>query len=139
MPRALKTFDSLPDNALEIIEEMAATGYREVDIARALDTSWQVFNRIRQENESVANAFEAGRGREHQALVSKLYEKAMKGDTVAALFLLKTRHGYREGHVVEHRSNVDVRLILPEALPAESYGKVVNSLPHNPERDQDHD
>jgi hypothetical protein len=33
----------------------------------------------------------------HDALVNVLFERAMKGDIVPNLFLLKTRFGYREG------------------------------------------
>ena len=99
MPRRKKTLTYLqrdhPD-AIEIIEDMAAQCAREVDIAAALGTSWGTFNRIRSESDEVAQAMQRGSAKAHHQLVSRLYQKAMDGDTIALLFLLKTRFGYRE-------------------------------------------
>ena len=44
---------------------------------------------------------------------------------VAAIFLLKARHGYREGVVLEQQSNVRVTFDIPGALTPDNYRKLV--------------
>jgi len=122
MPRPKK---QLPRNGLQIIRDMAAAGNREIDIARALGMSYDTYHRIKGEFPPAAEALEEGRGIEHQALVGSLFDAAMKGNVVAAMFLLKTRHGYREGYMVEHNSTVNVRFEMPGALPVTQYEKLI--------------
>ncbi|MEJ1372722.1 MAG: hypothetical protein RPU52_00430 [Candidatus Sedimenticola sp. (ex Thyasira tokunagai)] len=135
MPRPKKT---LREKDYPLITELSARGLREVDIARAMGMSFCTWKRIKDENERALNALEEGRGIEHQALVGALYEQAMKGNAIAAMFLLKTRHGYREGFTVEHTSNVRVTFDLPGALSATQYEKVIeHDTPALPEKDDE--
>src|SRR5690606_36046138 len=63
--------------------------------------------------------FDAGREDERRALHNMLFRRAMeKGDTVAALFLLKTRHGYRDsGAELDTTKRLNITFNLPGALP----------------------
>ncbi|MEJ1339417.1 MAG: hypothetical protein RPU34_10420 [Candidatus Sedimenticola sp. (ex Thyasira tokunagai)] len=122
MSRPKKT---LKKDQYEVIRDMAARGCREIDIARASGVSYNTWMRIKDEDPRALDALEEGRGIEHQKLVGALFEAAMKGNAIAAMFLLKTRHGYREGFTVEHNSNVKISVELPAALSADQYTRVI--------------
>jgi len=75
-------------------------------------------------------AWEEGRGAEHSALVGVLYKAAVdKGNIVAAMFLLKARHGYVEGAPVESGNRVNIVFQLPAPLSPEQYAQVVRANP----------
>lgn len=105
---------------LVTITEMAARGCREIDIARACGMSQPVFGRLKKEQPEIIDALEAGRQVEHDALRGKLFDLAMNGQVVPAIFLLKTRHGYRENDAPRESASTVV-INLPSALPADQY------------------
>ncbi|MES9887278.1 MAG: hypothetical protein ABW140_10730 [Candidatus Sedimenticola sp. 6PFRAG1] len=115
----------IKEGQYKLITEMAARGLREVDIARGLGMAFTTWARIKDEDPKALDALEEGRGIEHEALVGKLFDMAMKGNVVALLFALKSRHGYREGIAIEHNSNVRVTFDLPGALSTDQYAKVI--------------
>jgi hypothetical protein len=45
----------------------------------------------------------------------------MKGDGPSAMFLLKARHGYREGDQSEQSNKIQITFNLPGALTAAEY------------------
>lgn len=106
---------TVPASALPIITKLAAKGVRQRDIGRAIGVSQQVWNRQREAQPEVADALAAGQQKMHDALVHKLYEKAVEGDTVSLLFLLKCRFGYREGDELNSDSKPQVIINLPGA------------------------
>ena len=103
---------------LPTIKQLASRGVREQDIARACGIDPTTWVRIRKEDPEAADAWAAGRQVMHDALVGKLYERAMKGDLVPALFLLKCVFHYREDSPAEAPSIV---INLPPAIPAATY------------------
>ena len=67
------------------------------------------------------HALETGRERLTMDIGSQLYKKAMKGDTISAIFLAKTKAGFRE--TVEHEglpSNITVSFNLDDKKPIEA-------------------
>lgn len=66
---------------------------------------------------------------EHKVLFNALFQQAQKGNTTAAIFLLKTRHGYREGDQSELANRVSINFQLPGAMPLAQFqqmrGKVI--------------
>jgi transposase-like protein len=96
-----------PKDAAEIIQQLAATGYAIIGIAKALNVAKETFKRWLDENESLHEAFEAGREIERQALHASVYRSAMEGKpaNVNAFFLLKARHGYVE---TDNRTKVNL-------------------------------
>lgn len=110
-----------PAKAAALILELASSGYTKKGIAYRLGCKLEVFNRWLSEQEDLQTAFDEGREREHKALFTMVYEKAMAGDTVSALFLLKTRHGYREGDQSDQANRVSINFTLPGALKPEQY------------------
>jgi hypothetical protein len=127
-----------PADAAARIEALAADGWSLLGIAKKLGTSADVLRRWTDENPALKEALDQGREEERFALHSMLFKKAVeKGDTVAAIFLLKSRHGYREGDQSEQGNRVSINFQLPAALPLENF-KVIdhaattNRLEHIP-------
>ncbi len=124
----------LPHNALEIVEDMARRGCSVISISRALRISSETFYQWRKKGiaPELFEAFAAGRAREHDTLVGDLHRASKAGNVVAALFLLKCRHGYREGEHADGRAgNVQISINMPGASKPDHYvtAKVVNELP----------
>ena len=87
-----------PANAEEVIRELSATGHAIIGIAHQLGTTVEVFKRWLDENTELKAAFDQGREKERHTLHTVLYTAATEsGNTTAAMFLLKARHGYVEG------------------------------------------
>ncbi len=111
----------------------AAQGWRLEDAARELGYSRRTLSRLLEEDERARESWEEGRGIEHQALVGALFQAATKGNgqssVVAAIFLLKARHGYRENAPLEVEHNVRVTVELPAALSADQYRRVIEVNP----------
>lgn len=64
---------------------------------------------------------DAGKEKLVMSIGSQLYKKAMKGDTISAIFLAKTKGGFRE--TVEHEglpNNITVSFNLDDKKPIEA-------------------
>ena len=87
-----------PPDAAKRIEALAADGFTARGVAQSLGTSFDTMQRWLSEAPELREAFERGREMERQTLHNVLYRLATeKDDKIAAMFLLKARHGYREG------------------------------------------
>ena len=63
-----------------------------------------------------------GREQERQALHNVLYKLAIEEkDKVSAMFLLKARHGYREGDQQDYSNKVNITFYLPGDMSAADY------------------
>jgi hypothetical protein len=87
---------SIAPAQLATVKALAARGVRERDIGRAFEIAPTTWLKLKKERPDVQEAFDAGRQIMHDALVGKLFERAMKGDLVPNLFLLKCVFHYRE-------------------------------------------
>lgn len=106
-----------PRDAATRIEALAADGWSILGIARQLGTYPDTFRRWLDEFPELQTAIDNGRENERQALHNMLYRQAMeKGNSTAAMFLLKARHGYREGDQSETGNKVQINFQLPGAL-----------------------
>src|SRR5439155_9887771 len=110
-----------PGNAARRIAALAAAGHSVVGIARGLSTSKDTLRRWMEEDPALADALAQGREAERFALHNLLYRKAMRGNVICAMFLLKARHGYREGDQSDAANRVSITFTLPAALPPERY------------------
>lgn len=111
--------ESVP--SAKFIENLAADGRTVVGVAAALGTSKDRLRRWLDEDPALLDAFERGRERERYNLHNKLYRAAMRGNIVAAMFLLKARHGYREGDQSGEANRVSITFALPGALTPEQF------------------
>lgn len=113
---------SPPPGAAEIVEKLASKGLSEINIAKGLGVTGPVWLRWRKEYPELSEAWQRGRAVEHDALFSVLFEAATKSkNIVAAMFLLKTRHGYRENADFTIQNKVAVTFEVPGALKPDVY------------------
>lgn len=111
-----------PHNAAEEILTLAATGFSLVGIGAHFRISEETLERWFDDYPALRQAFKAGREKERAALHNVLYTQAVeKGNIIAAMFLLKSRHGYREGDQSEAANKVAITFNLPGALTPEQF------------------
>jgi hypothetical protein len=121
-----------PSDAAEQIHALAADGFSVIGIAKRFGTSPDVFRRWLDENLELKEAMESGREAERYALHNMLYRQAMeKGNATAAMFLLKARHGYREGDQAETANRVSINFQLPAAMTMETFKVIENGQSDN--------
>lgn len=109
---------------LKIIQDLAARGVAEMTIARALGMSRDAFRQAKRRDPAVQEALDAGRAVEHDKLVGVLHDAAMAGHFVPAIFLLKSRFGYREGTAFEVDVTVNATggvIVVPQRKTVEEY------------------
>ncbi|MBC7285693.1 hypothetical protein [Hoeflea sp.] len=108
---------------LKMIEELAARGVAEATMAKALRMGKDAFRAAKRRDPAVQEAIDRGRAVEHDKLVGILHGLAMAGQYVPAMFLLKSRHGYREGEQVGVNVNIDTGgvLVVPQRQSVEDF------------------
>lgn len=112
----------LPVNTPDRIRALAADGFSMVGVAASLGVSPKTLGRWIEENPELQDALDQGRETERRALHNKLFRLAMEKDNApAAMFLLKARHGYREGDQSDHGNRVNVNIALPGAMTLEQF------------------
>jgi len=98
------------------------TGYSLVGIASKLGTNRATLSQWFDADAELKEAFDAGRERERHTLHNVLFSLATeKANPIAAMFLLKARHGYREGDQGETANRVSINFTLPGAMRPEQF------------------
>lgn len=93
-------------------------------IAKGLRIDFGTLRRLRDEDQELAQMVEETLEAERAELHGVLYEQAVNGrNIIAAMFLLKTRHGYRENTPVDVAVNGNV-IMLPAPATPEDYAKM---------------
>ena len=111
-----------PENAVSIVREMSCRGNDQRSIAKALGVSYEVWQRWKEEYHEIKEVLDQGRAIEHDLLVGSLLESATKQKNVtAAIFLLKTRHGYRENENLAEGPKIQINFELPGAVDKQTY------------------
>lgn len=114
----------IPCDAALRIEEAAANGADVRGIAYCVGINKDTLQRWFTEQPELREAYERGRERERGVLHNALFRAATEqGNVVAAMFLLKSRHAYREGDQSEQGNKVSITFSLPGALPMDQYRK----------------
>lgn len=148
----------LPANGLDIIRDLASHGVQETVLAKALGLDVKTWRKIRTEDPDAKAAWEEARATEEDRLVGELFAQAVgrpaqydaegnviqaeqKPNPSAAMFLLKTRHGYREQGPADGDDSPRVNLTfnLPAPLEPEQWQKLVQAHPQAlgaPEQDR---
>ena len=122
-----------PPDAAERIKAAAAAGYTVPGVAEQLGCQQEILRRWMTDDPALKAAFDAGRDKERFVLHNKLYKDATEGtgkdSILAAMFLLKARHGYREGEQPTDHTNsrVNITIQLPQSLPPEQWAEVVKN------------
>lgn len=110
-----------PADAAQRITELAAAGWSIIGIAQQLGVGRRTLDKWRAEYPELEEAYRSGLEHERYTMHSALVEQARKGNTTAMIFLLKARHGYREGEPVDQSAKVAVQINLPASLPLEQF------------------
>jgi hypothetical protein len=119
-----------PADAAQRIEEFAAGGRTTIaDLAAAFRVSRDTLRRWLLQDEAMQLAFAIGRERERAELHAIMVRDARDAErpNINAMFLLKSRHGYREGEPVEQGPRLNITFNLPGALSREDFLKTVVS------------
>lgn len=116
-----------PPNAAKRIEDAAAQGRSLVGVALDMGVAKETLRRWMTEHEALQRAFDTGRERERHELHTLMLRDARDGEkpNVNAMFLLKCRHGYREGDPGEQSSRLTITFNLPGAQSREEFLKTV--------------
>ncbi len=117
----------LTDEQRAQVAAAVAAHYPRNEIARALGTTVKTLKRILDDDPELADAVEAAREAEEAELRDCLMRNAKAGSDVAALFLLKSRHGYRdrdEGKGVQVGEGGGV-LLVPAQVPLDEWSAAV--------------
>lgn len=111
----------IPPEAAQVLEAGGANGAALTGIARVLGVSTELLRHWLDENDDLREAFARGRERERQMLHGTLTKQAKEGNVIAAIFLLKSRHGYRENDQSDIANRVQITFQLPGALAKEQF------------------
>jgi len=118
-----------PDAALRI-RELSSEGHSLAGIANYMGVSVDTLRRWCNEHPALKEQLDLGREKERFALTDMLFRKAMAGDTIAAMFLLKARHGYKEGEQHDATGGrVNITFNLPGALPLSAFPVIEHGQP----------
>ena len=122
----------IPSDAAAEIELLAADGHSILGIAKRLSTTPETLHLWFDREPSLKQAFDTGRENERWALHNLLYRQAMEeGNSTAAMFLLKARHGYKEGEESGQGNRVSINFTLPGAMTLENFTKAIEHEPDN--------
>jgi hypothetical protein len=110
-----------PRNAERLIHDYSADGFSIRGVAAKLGTSQDTLRLWFERHPELQEAFDQGRESERYALHNSLYVAAMSGNATAAMFLLKSRHGYREGDQSDTANRVTINFTLPGALRMDEF------------------
>lgn len=107
----------------ERIKAALLEGYPKAAIARALSVCVKTLDRLIKDDGDLAAEVEAQRSFEETELRDILMELARRGDTVAAIFLAKARHGWRdrEDTKLKVESKSGGVLLVPGTVPLDEW------------------
>lgn len=112
----------MPVHTPDRIRALAADGFSIVGVAASLGVSKDQLQAWMTRDPALQDAFDQGREQERRALHNQLYRLAMEEKHAsAAMFLLKARHGYREGDQGDHGNRVNVTIALPGAMTLQQF------------------
>lgn len=134
-PLAIPSKRKVTKAEMEKVRRWASESASKGAIARRLGMDAKTFRVLMEQNPDLKAAYEEGIEEEHKALVDAL-KRQLDRSPVPAIFLLKTRHGYREGDQTELGNRVSVTFNLPGAMPLDAF-KRGTVIEHNAGGDDD--
>jgi hypothetical protein len=110
----------------ERLRQLASNGCSHAQIGKALGLAADTLRDRLKDDPAAARAYGEGKSLEEGALVGLLRREADGGNTGAAMFLLKTRHGYNDrGGEAGAAPGVSVTISLPGPLDPATYARLV--------------
>jgi hypothetical protein len=111
---------------LAAVEAAVVAGAGRATVAALLGISRMTLRELCDRQPEVGEALARGKAAEEQLLVGYLRRLAAKGYGAAAMFLLKTRHGYRETTPVPPPDRPPAVLLLPAPMSAEEFRSIID-------------
>lgn len=108
------------------VHRLTAAGHGHASIAAKMGISKLAFQRWLKDHQEIRAAYEAGLAVEEQEILSELRKILKKGNATPGIFLLKARHGYREGESQIEDNRVQISVQLPASLSPEQYKQVID-------------
>ncbi|WP_434026184.1 hypothetical protein [[Pseudomonas] boreopolis] len=134
MTKPLPSPEKPPRGTADKLRRWAADGTPQKVMARRLGVGVAKLKQWLEEHEGLQAAYDEGVEEEHQMLLASL-RAHMASSPTPAIFLLKARHGYREGDQTGQANKVQVTFNLPGAAPREQWlqARVIEpeKLPHD--------
>ena len=106
MARPSKLTPELTETLVALLEAGVAIKHA----TKAAGIAESTYYRWREDNEEFAETVKIAEAEPAKALLTALHQKALKGDTKAATWLLERIHGYTERKTIEHAGGLE----LPE-------------------------
>jgi hypothetical protein len=125
MPRA-----KLTDEGLAALAAMAAEGQDQYSMAAALGMNRSTLQALIKRSPEAEEALNVGKGALSDELTHCLLRAARKGNIVAAIYLTKSRLGWREGDAPDAKPNIIIN--LPDAQTPEAYLRMIELNPKEP-------
>ena len=126
----------LPAGVATKVRRWAADATAMRVVARRLGITERTFRSWMDLFPELQAAWDEGVEEEHQMLYKALL-KHLDKSPVPAIFLLKARHGYREGDQTETINRVSITFDLPGATPLKAFmkGQPPQAIEHKPDAD----
>ncbi|MBI1172496.1 hypothetical protein GC209_13950 [bacterium] len=115
-------------DAYPMVRSMRANGCAKASIAAALGMPASTFKDVLERDEALADAYGEGNAAMHDELVGLLMQQARDGYAPAAMFLLKSAHGYRENTPVAAPDQRTVNILIPPAATADELAKLTAAM-----------
>ncbi len=119
-PHEVQMTTKVPKGAPAKVKRWASESAGIHVIARRLGMDHKTFRVLMEQNPELRAAYDEGVEAEHQELLSAL-KRQLDNGPVPAIFLLKCRHGYREGDQSEQANRVSITFNLPGAQPLAAF------------------
>ena len=128
----------LSDDNRARVAQALADGYPKAAVAKALSVSTKTFDRLIRDDPEIQAMIEVQRSFEEAELRDILMEMARRGDTVAAIFLAKARHGWRDRD--DSKMKIEASkgggvLVVPGIMPLADWSAQA-ALQQSPHREQ---
>jgi hypothetical protein len=121
----------LSDDQTEAAARALRSRVPETRIARELGVNYRTWMRLRDDDDRLASALAEARKAEEEELAGLLIEKARRGETVALIFALKGRHGYRDQGAPpgDGGSRTNIVINLPASMSPDAYSRLIDVTP----------
>lgn len=121
----------LSDDQTEAAARALRARVPETRIARELGINYRTWSRIRDDDEQLSSALAEAKKAEEEELAGLLIDKARRGETVALIFALKGRHGYRDQGAPpgDGGSRTNIVINLPASMSPDEYSKLIDVTP----------
>lgn len=100
---------------IDKVEAYASRGLTQEQIALALGVSRSTMMR-RLRSKEFKEAYEKGKAKGEVAVSNALFDKAVKGNVVACIFILKSRYGWREDQNINVTTQTPLKIVIDNNL-----------------------